>query len=210
MAEERKPENEYMQVLKKSLNLGMYGGSYQVVRNMIRVVMDQDYKFNTKDVMAEAIITAIEHSSFELVDGLAYTTFKPNLNTFGKWIPFTLTTAATASVVNQATQLIVKKIKKEEQKPTDFFFNVRHNTAFNFSKSAAEMLLPPWGKYIRTTASLGIGNLGATLVDIPSFRKAGVPFSTIGMASLMIPPMCMVENAIYRSIKSTLRPLALK
>jgi hypothetical protein len=95
----------------------------------------------------------------------------------------------------------------------DFYRSASASVGFNTGSELADMLLPPskrvGGGFARSTMRLIAGNFGATITSIPRFLSMQVPPSHMAMGLLATVPMVLVDNIIYRSVRSCLRPLAL-
>lgn len=208
-------DDELRHTLKKSANLAIYGAGYQAVKQSIMIAMNRDYRPSPRLVIANCAETATTLASFKLVDGVAYSLTKPDLGTFRRWLPFTITTAAAAGALNHAVKKMIfsqnftKSPETESQNVPSLSVDVAHSIGFNVTRSVAKMLLPRWGKYPRTTAALGVANIGGALAVMPLVGK-GVSVTDFAKGMLWMVPVVPIENAVFRSVKKVLKPLALK
>ena len=208
-------EDELRHTLKRSANLAIYGAGYQAVKQAIMFAMNRDYRPPTRLVIANCAETATTLASFRLVDGVVYSLTKPDLGTFQKWLPFTVATAAAAGTLNHAVKKLIfsekftKSSETEEQNIPSLSVDVAHSVGFNVTRSVAKMLLPRWSKYPRTTAALGVANVGGALAVMPLVGNA-VSVKDFAKGMLWMVPVVPIENAVFMSVKKALKPLVLK
>jgi hypothetical protein len=163
-------------------------------------------------------------SLFHLVHRTAYAVFQPNLNTFTKWVPWTVAAAAVSSATSSLFELAIRS-KPDRQKWTTkdsvahVALSIVPSAGFRVGAGLAAMYLPPadriGGPFIRSSGKLIAGNTLSLMALLPAAVAIGrtpprEAFKVLGIRLLQLPFRVAVENAIYRSVKSTLQPLALR
>ncbi|OHT08508.1 hypothetical protein TRFO_22922 [Tritrichomonas foetus] len=212
----RKRDLEY--ALKKSADTFMNGMLYSMVHKTIANFMSPDRKdFNAKVFLLESIGSGTEFAAFDFTNGVLDAIIQPNLDTFSKWVPWTISTAALSSIVSRAVQTPVKNYSENgEFSFKDFSKDLKEATpqlvGFNTMKEYADMALPPkeklGGKYMRTTLCLAAGNAGSMAASLPAMYPK-YPVKVLLLGFLPTIPLCFVENAIFTSVKSFTKPFRL-
>lgn len=214
-------ELEY--TIKKGCDTFMNGFLYSMVRSTISHAMnygneeENEKGFTVKSFLTESVCTGIEFASFDFTNGVCDSIFKPNLNTFTKWVPWTIGTSSLSAIISKSIQYplmcsatnqkITSKGYKEEIKMA-----IPHSIGFNLTRLYADMVLPPkekiGGKYIRSTLCITAGNFGSAMLSLPSLMPY-YPIKSIALGFLPIIPLCFIENAIFSSVKSLTKPIRL-
>lgn len=216
-------QDELIYVLCKTADDFLIGFLFSVVRNTISNFMNisnesaENNEFKPQSFLVDSICVGVEYSSFQLTNGLLDVAFQPNLNTFGKWIPWTITTSACSAVVSRSIQNCLQRISRQEKFSFENYKNqlkasIPQSIGFNVSRLYADMILPPkqklGGKYMRSTFCLLAGNLGSAAITIPAHIHQ-YPLKSMVFAFLPMVPLCFVENALLTSVKQLVKPLRL-
>jgi hypothetical protein len=206
---------EYKDAFKSCFNLLLYGTGYGVVRNGIGFWMSgTGERFDFSSFLGDSVMKGVRLTAFPITEKLAYAAFRPNLNTFAKWVPWTIGTTVVSSAIIPAARSVFCK-KRETTDSDGFWHKVPLEIGFNVGHGFADMFLPRsaelGGKFIRTTAALMAGHFGSAVCGAPRFMiKDHVSVRQIATALLVMLPMTAVENAVYLSSRSILKPLALR
>lgn len=215
--------DDLIYTIKKSCDTFLNGFFYSMVRFTISHAMNfgndenNEKEFNVKSFLSESVCTGIEFASFDFTNGICDSIFKPNLNTFSKWIPWTVFTSSLSAVVSKSIQLplmnnanygkLSYKGYEEEIKVA-----IPHSIGFNLTRLYADMVLPPkdkiGGKYVRSSLCITAGNFGSAVLSLPSLVPQ-YPMKSIVLGFLPIVPLCFIENAIYSSVKRITKPIKL-
>lgn len=216
--------SELIKTLKNSANLMMYGTAYgaatQSLYHILNYTNAKKEPFIFKEGAVTAICEGLDLASFELVDGIAYSIIKPNLNSFGKWIPWTVSTAALSAAVNNAIKLpMVNSVIRNKGISYDGYVATTEGAminaaGFNVGKGMAEMLLPPkeeiGGKYIRNSLTFYLGNVGSTAAIAPFAFHFGFKPTNLLIHLVTCIPTVLTQTGVLQMCKSVLKPLALK
>lgn len=215
--------DDLIYTVKKSCDTFLNGFFYSMIRSTISHAMNfgnEEYnekEFSAKSFLTESVCTGIEFASFDFTNGICDSIFKPNLNTFTKWIPWTVFTSSLSAVVSKSIQNpLINNINYGKLSYKGYTEEIKmavpHSIGFNLTRLYADMVLPPkekiGGKYIRSSLCITAGNFGSAVLSLPSLIPQ-YPMKSIVIGFLPIIPLCFIENAIYSSVKSLTKPIKL-
>lgn len=202
--------DEMQRVLKRSINRAMNAAAYSLSREVISLLLTPEYRaqITAAEIGKNAANAAFDWSIFTLIDGTAYTLFKPNLATFSRWVPFTVATATAAGFARHGVHVVRGNL--DHQSTTGACaFTVCHSVGFNVGHGLAKMVLPPFDHF-RGAACLALATAGACATTVPVLKSVGVPTSQIATNALLSMSAVPLDRILYTSAKQLLRPLAMK
>lgn len=216
--------DDLIYTFKKSCDTFLNGFLYSMIRYTISHAMNfgnsdelNEKEFNVKSFLTESVCTGIEFASFDFTNGICDSILKPNLNTFTKWIPWTIFTSSLSATVSKSIQVpLINNINNGKSSYNGYKEEIKtaipHSIGFNLARLYADMVLPPkdkiGGKYVRSSLCITAGNFGSAVLSLPSLIPH-YPVKSIAAGFLPIIPLCFVENAIYSSVKRLTRPVRL-
>ena len=212
-------KNDLDYTIRKTSDIFLNAAFYSMVRQTIANAISHGppATFRASHFLAQAVSEATEFASFTFTNGICDAIFQPNLDTFAKWVPWTVTMSALSSVVARTVQTPIKNYRETNSFSykgfkTDVQEAAFQVVGFHTARECTDMLLPPkekcGGKYIRSTLCLIGGNAGSLSTSLP-FLIPHYPLKSIFSGFLTTIPLCFVENAIYSSVKSMTKPLML-
>jgi hypothetical protein len=91
---------ELLAIGKRGVNGLMYTTAYVLLESGAYVLLNSHSFVTPRWIMQSIIIDFTEVHVFKLIDGSARVLFRPNLNTFSKWIPWMMATSTLTSCVS--------------------------------------------------------------------------------------------------------------